>query len=144
MDALWGAVIVLLSLPCWAGQLMSWLWPATAERLQLTEAADSVEPAFHADVRGEAVWDVLTLWTLPLAGVLLISGVDAWAFWGLVGGGMYVYFAGRGIFTRRAMQRRGLRVGEPAFVRTAFIGLALWGVLGLVVIAFAADALVAA
>ena len=48
------------------------------------------------------------MWTLPLAGLLLIVGHEAWAWLGLVGGGMYVYFGGRGILTRLELQRREL------------------------------------
>ena len=135
MDATLGIVIVLLSLPCWAGQLIAWISPTTAVRLQLTEPEESVEPAFHADVRGEAAWDALTLWTMPVAGVLLATSSSAWAYFGLIAGGMYGYFAGRGIFTRRALQARGLRIGEPSVVPTAYAALTVWGLLGVAVIA---------
>ena len=111
MGILWGLVVVALSLLCWGGQVISWFAPATAVRLTLMEAEDTVEPTYFADVRGEALWDTLTLWTMLVAGVLLTLDVSAWAYFGLVGGGMYVYFAGRGIVTRRAMQQRGYRVG---------------------------------
>ena len=48
-------------------------------------------------MRGEAIWDSVTLWTLPLAGVLLLLNNPLWVYFGLVGGGMYLYFAGRGL-----------------------------------------------
>ena len=108
MGILWGVVVVALSLLCWGGQAIAWFAPATAVRLTLMEAEDSVEPTYFADGRGEALWDMFTLWTMLVAGVLLIVDNPAWAYFGLVGGGMYVYFAGRGIFTRRAMQQPGL------------------------------------
>lgn len=93
------------------------------------------------DIRGEALWDFLTLWTLLAAGVLLILDNRAWAYFGLVGGGMYVYFAGRGILTRLEMQRRGFRIGKPQNVGTAYIFLAVWGAVGLVTIIAAVVAL---
>ncbi|MCP4966206.1 MAG: hypothetical protein GY926_13355 [bacterium] len=61
------------------------------------EAEDDVEPTFWADIRAEALWDAMTLWVMAAAGVLLIADAAAWPYFGLVGGGMYLYFGGRGI-----------------------------------------------
>ena len=141
MGILWGLVVVALSLLCWGGQVISWFAPATAVRLTLMEAEDSVEPVYFADIRGEALWDTLTLWTMVVAGVLLTLDVSAWAYFGLVGGGMYVYFAGRGIFTRRAMQQRGYRVGVAQNVKLGYLFLAAWGVMGCITIVAAVVAL---
>ena len=134
MNILWGIVLVVLGLACWGGQATSWLAPATARRFRLTDAEDSVEPTFFADVRGEAAWDTLTLWTAVVAGALLLADNPAWAYFGLVAGGMYVYFAGRGIFVRVVMLRRGLRIGLLPDVRAAFVFLTIWGVMGLITI----------
>jgi len=131
---LWGVVVVLLSLLSWGGQALSWFSPATAVRWQVMEAEDDVEPTFWADARGEAVWDTFTLWTMVVAGVLLIVGGAAWPYFGLVGGGMYLYFGGRGIFARVAMMRRHLRIGAPANVRLGLIFSAVWAVMALVTI----------
>ena len=141
MGILWGLVVVALSLLCWGGQVISWFAPATAVRLTLMEAEDTVEPTYFADVRGEALWDTLTLWTMVVAGVLLTLDVSAWAYFGLVGGGMYAYFAGRGIVTRRAMQQRGYRVGVAQNVKLGYLFLAVWGVMGCITIVAAVVAL---
>ena len=134
MDVVWGIAIVLVSLPCWGGQAIALFAPATAERWKLTESEDSVDPVFYGDVRGETLWDTLTLWTMPVAGALLILGSESWAHIGLVAGGMYVYCAGRGVLTRREITRRGGRVGEPRDLTTAYVALSLWGLAGLAVI----------
>ena len=134
MNIAWGIIVTVLSGLCWAGQAISWVAPARAEQLSLMEAEEAVEPTFFADVRGEAAWDTLTLWTMVVAGVLLVVDQPAWAYFGLVGGGMYVYFAGRGIFTRLAMQRRHLRIGTAQNVRIGLTFLALWGVMGAITI----------
>lgn len=141
MQVLWGVVVVLLSLLGWGGQALSSLAPTRAVRWKVMEAEDDVEPTFWADVRGEAVWDTLTLWTMVVAGVLLIVDSAAWPYFGLVGGGMYLYFGGRGIFTRTAMMRRGLRIGAPENVRLGFVFCAIWSVMALVTIAAAAASL---
>ena len=130
MNVLWGVVVTSLSLLAWGGQAIAWFWPATAVRWNLAEAEDDVEPAFWADARGEARWDTLTLWTMVAAGVLLIVDARSWVYFGLVGGGMYVYFGGRGILTRLALMRGGFRVGEPSSVRLGLVMLGVWGVAG--------------
>lgn len=141
MQIIWGIVIVVLSLLAWGGQTVSWLAPGTAVKLTLMEAEPDVEPTFWADIRGEAAWDFFTLWTMVVTGVLLILDNQAWAYFGLVGGGMYVYFAGRGIFTRVTMLRRGLRIGSPQSVKQGLAFLAIWGVMGLATIVAAVVAL---
>ncbi len=142
MDIFWGIVITALALLCWGGQAISLFAPDTAVRLSLMEAEENVEPAFWADVRGEAVWDFLTLWTLLVAGVLLVVDAAAWPYFGIAGGAIYVYFAGRGVLTRREMQRRGFRIGSVANVRSAYLMLPVWGGAGLVTLIAGVVALV--
>ncbi len=137
MDVIWAAVIIALGLLAWVGQAISWLAPATAVRLSLADAEGSVDDVFWADGRGEATWDAVTLWTLPLAGLLLLAGQDTWSWVGIVGGGMYAYFGGRGILARLELRRRGHRIGDPSTVRVGLAALAAWGLAGLVTIAAA-------
>lgn len=134
MGTVWGFTVLALSLLAWLGQAISWVAPARAARWSLTEDAKAVEPVFHADVRGEAAWDTLSLWTMVVAGALLVADSPIWAYFGLIGGGMYIYFAGRGLFTRVVMQRRGYRIGAKSNVPLAYAFLAIWGVVGLITI----------
>lgn len=134
MRYIWGSFLIVVGALAWVGQVISWIAPDRAARLGLTETEAAVDPAFWADSRGEAAWDAVTLWTLPTAGALLVAGVDTWAYLGLVGGGMYCYFAGRGISTRLALRGRGLRIGAPANVRVGLTALALWGVTAVITI----------
>jgi hypothetical protein len=138
MDLALGLTVLILGAIAWLGQVVAWLAPDTAVRLTLMEAETDVEPVYWADIRGEAMWDSLTLWTLPLAGLLLLAGQAWWAVFGLVGGGMFLYFAGRGVATRLLMQRRGHRIGAPQSVRVGLVFLLAWGVVALVTIAAAA------
>ena len=103
----------------------------------LTEPEADVDPTFYADVRGEAFWDMTILWTLPVAGILLVVNSTWWIYFGLVGGGMYLYFAGRGIAVRLVMQRRGIRIGKPETVKVVYVLLTLWGLIAVVTIIMA-------
>ena len=142
MDLFWGVILIIFTLlVCWLGQTISTFSPKLAVKLGLTESESEVEPAFYADVRGEAIWDAMILWTLPVAGILLILNNALWAYFGLVGGGSYLYFAGRGIAVRLAMQRRGIRIGKPGALKLFYVFLALWGLIAVVTIIMAVVAL---
>jgi len=77
----------------WAGQQLA--VAGHTPRAGLSEAEADVEPVFWADVRGEAAWDALMAFTLPAAGLLLLLDAASWAYFGLVGGRIYLYFEGR-------------------------------------------------
>ena len=141
MSILWGVVVTMLALLSWGGQALSWFAPATAVRWKLMEAEEDVEAAFWADARGEAVWDTFTLWTMAVAGVLLIADQPGWPYFALVGGGMYLYFGGRGILTRTAMIRRGLRIGDPQNVKLGLVFSGVWAAMAAVTIVAAVVAL---
>ena len=137
MDLIWGASLTIFSLVGWIGQTITALSPKVAVKLGLTEPSHDVDPTFYADVRGESIWDATILWILPIAGILLMLNKSLWACFGLVGGGMYLYFAGRGILTRLAMQRRGIRVGKPETLKAYYVFLSLCGLIAMVTIIMA-------
>lgn len=134
MGVAWGLVVVITSTVCWAGQLWSWFAPRSAARVGLTEAEDDVDQTFWLDGRGEAFWDLCTLWVMPVAGVLLVAGHDRWSYFGLIGGGAYLYFAGRGIVVRLVLRRHDVRIGNPSSVRVGVVALALWGSIAVITI----------
>ncbi|MCP4356411.1 MAG: hypothetical protein GY796_00115 [Chloroflexi bacterium] len=137
MNIIWGIILTVISALGWLGQVITTFWPETAVTLSLTEPESAVDPAFYADMRGEAYWDTVVLWTLPAAGILLILNSPLWPYFGLVGGGMYLYFAGRGIVVRTVMQQRSIRIGLPEDLKVAAIFLTLWGLMAVVTIALA-------
>ena len=139
MDLILGIVIIFFSLLGWLGQMVTAVSHKHAAKLGLTEPESDVDPAFFADVRGEAFWDTIILWTLPVAGILLLLNNSWWAYFGLVGGGMYLYFTGRGIFVRIVMHRRGIRIGKPETLKVAYIFLTVWGLVAMVTIFMAVE-----
>ena len=142
MNVFWGVILIIFTLVvCWLGQTISALSPRFASKLGLIERESEVDTTFYADVRGEAIWDSLILWTLPVAGILLILNNGIWAYFGLVGGGSYLYFAGRGITTRLVMQRRGIRIGASGTLKLFYTFLAFWFLIALVTIIMAISAL---
>ena len=131
MSVIIGIIITFFSILAWLGQVITAISHSTAVKLSLTEPEQDIDPAFFADVRGEAIWDAMTLWVLPVAGILLIINNPWWPDFGLVGGSIYLYFAGRGIFVRLSMQRRAIRIGKPQTIKFAYLFLTIWGLVGL-------------
>ena len=132
---------MVLSLVAWGGQLVAVVAPKRAGDLGLADVESDVDRVFWLDGRGEALWDVAILWTMPVAGGLLIAGHGWWPYFGLIGGGSYLYFAGRGIAVRRLLRRNAVRIGSEANVRVGLAALAIWGVMALVTIVAAVVAL---
>jgi hypothetical protein len=138
MNIIWGAILIIFTgILCWLGQVINASSPTLAARIGLTEPESDVDPTYFVDGRGEAVWDALILWTLPVAGVLLLIDSPWWVYFGLIGGGMYLYFAGRMLVVRLAMQRHGIRIGKPETVKLYNAVLILWGLLAMVTIIMA-------
>lgn len=130
MNVVLGVPLLLLGLLAWMGQVLSAVAPVAAARMGLTESPEIVDPTFMADIRAECRWDSLTLWTLPLAAALLLVNHEAWQTVGLVGGAVYVYFAGRGVLQRIEMARRRITIGKASNARLYFVFLGLWGAAG--------------
>ena len=139
MHVVWGAVVALLSLIAWGGQTVSWLAPRRAH--PLADTGTRSEPAYWIGIRGEAPLDAVTLWTMMVAGVLLILGIGAWAYFGLVGGGMYVYFAGRGLLDHVVAERGGVPANQRRDHTIGYLMLVTWAVMGLAMIVAAMVAL---
>jgi len=76
-----------------------------------------------------------------LAGVLLLADAATWPQWGLIGGAVYWYFGGRGVLSRIQIKKRGLRIGTEAGVRSAFVMLPIWSLIGLITIVAALNTL---
>ena len=90
MILIWWIVVLVFSLIGWLGQTITLFWPVVAAKMTVTEPEADVDPAYFADVRGEAFWDTASMWTLPVAAILFILNNAAWAYFGLIGGGIYL------------------------------------------------------
>ena len=142
MNIVWGLVLILFTLLlCWLGQVINATSPTLAAKIGLAEPESEVDPTYFLDGRGEAIWDALILWLFPVAGILLLLDNPYWAYFGLVGGGMYLYFAGRMLVVRLVMRQHDIRIGKPETVKLYNVVLILWGLIAVVTIIMAVAAL---
>ena len=66
------AILFLLMWPVYFGQLLSAVHLPLAQRLGLQERPDTIDSVYARDAAGTARWDLLSMWTLPLGGVLML------------------------------------------------------------------------
>ena len=101
------------------GQLISTVDFKLAQRLGLQEPAEDSDPLYSRLELQTARWDLAVLWTLPLAGVLMLTGATIWPYVALVAGGLTLDTGGREIAKVVGIKAHGLRVGGERANRLA-------------------------
>jgi hypothetical protein len=70
-----------------------------------------------------ARWDLVSLWVLPMAGILMLVDHSWWPAFALIGGGASADAGGREAVKMLGLRKHGVGVGTPKEVRVA-----LWGI----------------
>ena len=116
------------------GQFVTVFAPNKTLKLGFAENENNIDPVFISALRGKAIWDVLTLWTLPCAGVLMLFNHPLWIPFCLIGGILFVCFASRGIIMRVVNQKRGVSIGSFGKLCISYLFLGFWGCIGFLAI----------
>jgi hypothetical protein len=127
-------VICLVAAVGFATQAVSAVDFARAQRLGFQEMPDNVDPLYGRLEHNTARWDLLTLWTLPLAGLLILLGLAWWPYLGLIGGGVYLDAGGREAAKVLALRAEGVRTGTALDQRLAIAVFGYMILAGLVMI----------
>jgi len=70
MNLIWGIILVSVTLKCWIGQIIIAFSPKVAVKIRIIENESDVNQTFFSEKRGKAIWDAISLWTLPFTGIL--------------------------------------------------------------------------
>ena len=132
-----GAVLALLMWPIYLGQLISVIDLPLAQRLGLQEQSDTIDPIYARDTAGTARWDLLSMWTLPVAGILMLIDSAWWPYLALIGGAVYLDTGGRQGIKLLGYRKEAVRVGTSQAVRLALGVYAAFVILGAIIIAIA-------
>jgi len=97
----------------YAGQVISVVNFRLAQRLGLQEKQDNVDPLSSRLELSAARWDLLWLWTLPSAGILMLIDHPWWPFAAMIGGACYVDTGGREAAKALGLKQQGVRTGSP-------------------------------
>lgn len=101
------------------GQLISTANFALAQRLGLQERPDNADSLVGGLELWAARWDLLWLWTLPAAGILMLIDHAWWPYAALIGGGAYIDTGGREGAKVLGLRQQGVRTGTPSEHRLA-------------------------
>ena len=142
MKFIWGVFLFGVTLKVWVGQVIIAISPGVAEKLRIIESISKMDSCYFVTLRGEAFWNMFFLWILPVSGFFLIINYDSWLFFGLIGGVIYVYFAGHGILIRFFMQKNGIVIGSSNWVRFTYFLLFLWLFVAVVTVVFVLNRLI--
>jgi hypothetical protein len=135
MRIIFGLVFVVIGALFYASQLLSSINFALAQRLGLQEKAEHADPLCFRLELGTARWDSLSLWMVPVAGILMLLDHSWWPYAGLIGGGVYVDAGGREAVKYLGLRAHGVRVGTVNELRLGFGVFALLIIIGVLMIA---------
>lgn len=103
----------------YVGQLISVANFGLAQCLGLQESPEHADPLFSDLELWTARWDLLWLWTLPAAGVLMLANHWLWPYAAMIGGGAAVDAGGREAAKIFGLKDKGVRIGSEREFRIA-------------------------
>jgi hypothetical protein len=132
---------IALSLICilfgafgWVAQFVSAIHYPLAQRLGLQEKTEGTDALFRIAELSTARWDVCVLWTLPLAGILMLVDHHWWPYVSLIAGGIYLDTAGREAAKMLSLRKGGVRVGSSKDLWIAVVFFSVMAAISLAVI----------
>ena len=118
----------------YAGQLISTVNFPLAQRLGLQERPDNVDPVIGQLERKAAGWDLIAIWTAPVAGLLMVWNDTLWPAASLVAGAIYLDAGGREWAKILGLRAHGVPVGsakERAIIFGTFAFFIITGIAGI-------------
>jgi len=137
MNLIWGIILVSVTLKCWIGQIIIAFSPKVAVKIRIIENESDVNQTFFSEKRGKAIWDAISLWTLPFTGILLILNNSLWIYFAFIGGCIYLYFVGCEFTSQLKMQRNGIHFRITKKLKLKYMILILWGLMAIITIMMA-------
>ena len=133
-----GIVCIFLGIFGWLGQFVSAVNFRLAQKLGLQEAGEHTDILYQRLERNTASWDSVSLWTLPVTGILMLLNHALWPILALVAGGIHIDTVGRESAKLLGLNAEGVRIGTVTNKKiagtlfTLLFGVSVW----LVVFAF--------
>lgn len=118
MRVIFGTLCVIAGL-LYLGQLISVWNVRLAQRLGLQESPDHTDPLLGHVELWAARWDLLWLWTLPSAAILMLVDHWLWPYAAMIGGGAFVDAGGREAAKILGLKQEGVRIGSQQEFRLA-------------------------
>ncbi len=124
-------IIFVLLWPIYLGQLLSVVNLPLAERLHLQHRpGPTLDPLEIRLEQGTAWYDLVSLWVLPAAGILMLVDHSWWPAFALIGGVAFVDAGGREALRLSGMRNHGVAVGTPNEYWSSMVAYAVFVILG--------------
>ena len=107
-----------------------------AQQLGIQESPEETDSILQTAERYTALWDLVTLGWLPLAGLLMILDSPYWPLAGLVGGAIYLDTSGREAAKIISFRKEGVRLGPEKQQKVFFASYIVMAFMGLVLIGY--------
>jgi hypothetical protein len=107
-----------------------------AQQLGIQENPEDTDSILQTAERYTALWDLVTLGWLPLAGLLMILDSPYWPLVGLVGGAIYLDTSGREAAKIISFRKEGVRLGPEKQQKVFFASYIVMAFMGLVLIGY--------
>ena len=137
MRIILGIICVIFGGIGWIGQLISGINYPLAQRLGLQEKDEGTDPIYRRAEKNAARWDSFVLWTLLVAGLLMLMNNAWWPLLSLIAGGIYLDGAGREFAKCISLRKGGIKIGTPKDLRVAAFFFLLMAVISIWVIIYA-------
>jgi hypothetical protein len=105
----------------WVGQTISTINYPFATRVGLQESMEGTDPLFQHLEHNTAKWDMVTLWTLFAAGLLMVINSNWWPYLALIAGGVYFDAGGRELVKILGMKAEDQRIGTQRDFLTSIL-----------------------
>lgn len=132
-----GIICLLFGGVGYLGQVISVINFPLAQKLGLQEKNDHAEKLFLNAERNTARWDFFVLWTLPVAGLLMLLNSPWWPHLSLIAGGVYLDAGGREFAKYFTLHKEGVKVGSTKDVKIAYGMYLLMGIVALFTMGYA-------
>jgi hypothetical protein len=113
------------------GQSISVVSFSLAQRLGFQEKGDETDPLHRRLELNAARWDLFVLWTLPIAGILILTNHAWWPCLALIAGAIHLDAGGREIAKIRGLRAHGVRTGSAKDLRLFLIFMGSMALIGL-------------
>jgi hypothetical protein len=137
MRIILGIICVIFGGIGWIGQLISGISYPLAQRLGLQEKDEGTDPIYRRAEKNAARWDSFVLWTLLVAGILMLMNNSWWPLLSLIAGGIYLDGAGREFAKYISLRKGGIKVGTPKDLNIAVFFFLLMAVISIWVMIYA-------
>lgn len=115
------------------GQMVSAVDFRLAQRWGLQEKDEETDPLHRRLELNTARWDLLVIWLLPAAGILMLLDHTWWPFVALAAAGVYADAGGREFVKLSGLEREGVRVGGRQEILIGRVFLGVMTLIGLIV-----------